>query len=458
MKTFQLLRVKALCNRAGKLLAVLAAVAFSAVVRVEAQSDPVCTGISQQANAMNITWSNGAPTFLLQRKLDLALDPNWVDVLTTPNSEAKVPLDAPTAFYRLQSEATNTVVAFGLLLNGASEVPVTASTATAVGTLSLQRSNLTYYINFSGLSGPATAAHIHAPGTPTNSAGVMIPLTVPAATSGVMSGTLTLTVDQLTNIVNGQSYINIHTTMNPGGEIRSQVVPLHVPISLDGNAETPAVATAATASGALTLIGSQLHYSITYSNLSGPGTAAHIHGPAGPGFPAGVLVPLNSPSGTNGTISGVVTLTPTQLTYLLEGLTYINIHSTVNPGGEIRGQIWPIQLTAALNQAPDGSGSAGTGSAFMTIVSNVLSYTVTFTNLTSNATAGHIHGPAFRGGNAGVIIPFSGVPSATSGTITGSTLLTPQQVYWLMSGQTYVNIHTINFPGGEIRDQLVPAN
>jgi hypothetical protein len=54
---------------------------------------------------------------------------------------------------------------------------------------------------------------------------------------------------------------------------------------------------------------------------------------------AGILVPLNTPTGTSGTISGTLSLTPQVLADVLAGLTYINVHSTTNSGGEIRGQI-----------------------------------------------------------------------------------------------------------------------
>ena len=97
-----------------------------------------------------------------------------------------------------------------------------------------------------------------------------------------------------------------------------------------------------TANGSFSFIGSQLFYSVTYSGLAAPATAAHIHGPADPTVSAGVIVPLATPSGTSGTISGTATLTPTEVAYLLSGLTYVNIHTTTNGGGEIRGQLIPL--------------------------------------------------------------------------------------------------------------------
>lgn len=408
--------------------------------------------------ALGLNWIGGTPPFLLQKKVGLD-DSNWVNLLTTTSRNPIVAKESATAFFRAQGLATNTVWPFTALLNGASEVPAVSTAATGVGAFSLEGSNLSYYISFSGLSAPATAAHFHAAANATNNAGVMVPLSPPAATAGTMSGTLALTQDEITNFVNGLCYVNIHTSVNPGGEIRGQVVPLHMVVTLNAVSEVPPVTNApnATATGSLSFVGSQLFYSVTYSGLSAPATASHIHGPADPTTTAGVLIPLSTPSGTSGTISGTATLTPTEMAYLSSGALYINIHTTNNPGGEIRGQIWPIQLSASLkaaNEVPP-TASPGLGSASMHIVDNVLSYSVNFTNLLSPATAGHIHAPGTPSQNAGVIIPFS-VPAATAATFSGTATLTSQQLFYLMSGLGYVNIHTTNYPGGEIRGQLVP--
>lgn len=82
---------------------------------------------------------------------------------------------------------------------------------------------------------------------------------------------------------------------------------------------------------------------------------------------------------------------------------------------------------------------------------SMLSWRVTYSGLTGPATAGHIHGPAGPGQNAGVVVPFANVAASP---ITGETRITPEQLNQLSSGQWYVNLHTARFPGGEIRGQL----
>jgi hypothetical protein len=80
-----------------------------------------------------------------------------------------------------------------------------------------------------------------------------------------------------------------------------------------------------------------LSWTVNYSGLSGPATAAHIHGPAEPGKNASPAVPFQN-AGVN-PITGSATLTDAQVADLNDGKYYVNIHTAANPGGEIRGQI-----------------------------------------------------------------------------------------------------------------------
>ena len=124
--------------------------------------------------------------------------------------------------------------------------------------------------------------------------------------------------------------------------------------SLTGAAERPTpVTTAATGSATFVSSTSGAVTTITYTvtvtgNLSGPVTAAHIHGPGGVNEAVGIIVPLTvSSTATTGTVvqgsfttTGHATITIAQLlTHMLAGQTYVNLHTAANPGGEIRGQI-----------------------------------------------------------------------------------------------------------------------
>lgn len=405
-----------------------------------------------------VNWAGGVGPFLMQKKNNLS-ESNWVDVLTTGTRSIPVAKEAAAGFVRLAAQTGKTVLPFTALLSGASEVPQNNSAGTAIGTLSLEGTNLTYHVTFSGLSAPATGAHIHAPASATNSAGVVIPFSAPAATAGTISGTASLTPDLVADIVNGNAYVNIHTTNNPGGEIRGQIVPLRFSTTLNGSSEVPAVKTSATGLATFSMVGSEMFYSVTFSGLTGPATGAHIHGPAESTNNANVIIPFSPPAAASGTFSGSVSLTPTQMAYLLAGLTYINIHTATNGGGEIRGQIYPMQFASTLSAGAEvpATTSQGTGNASFSIVNSALNYNITFTNLLSAATGAHIHGPADTTHNANVIVPFS-PPSASSGVLSGSAPLDSQTLLDIISGLTYANIHTTNYPAGEVRGQVLPSN
>lgn len=109
--------------------------------------------------------------------------------------------------------------------------------------------------------------------------------------------------------------------------------------TLDGKAEVPPTASSATGTADLNYdaASKKLSWTVTYSGLSGPATAAHFHGPAEPGKNAGVAVPI--PNAASSPVKGEATLTDAQAADLLGGKYYINIHTAANPGGEIRGQV-----------------------------------------------------------------------------------------------------------------------
>lgn len=108
--------------------------------------------------------------------------------------------------------------------------------------------------------------------------------------------------------------------------------------TMSGAQEVPPVASAGTGTVDATFDKStrKLSYTVTYSGLSGPATAAHFHGPAAPGTNAGVIVPFPNPASP---ITGETTLTEAQAVDLLAGRWYANVHSRAHAGGEIRAQV-----------------------------------------------------------------------------------------------------------------------
>jgi len=121
--------------------------------------------------------------------------------------------------------------------------------------------------------------------------------------------------------------------------------------AMTGLEEVPANASPATGFLNITLddvTGGVTVDSGSYSNLLASITASHIHGPAPVGVNAGALIPLTHTGGTSGVLSGGGTLSAPNITDMLSGLTYVNVHTGQFPGGEIRGQLRVVPEPATV--------------------------------------------------------------------------------------------------------------
>lgn len=83
-------------------------------------------------------------------------------------------------------------------------------------------------LTYSGLSGPATAAHFHGPAAPGQNAGVALGI----GTANPAVGSATLDTSQASDLLAGLWYINIHTNQFAAGEIRGQVQVVPLPAAL----------------------------------------------------------------------------------------------------------------------------------------------------------------------------------------------------------------------------------
>ncbi len=108
-------------------------------------------------------------------------------------------------------------------LDGKSEVPPNASAGTGTADIDYDPATkkLSWKLTYSGLSGPATAAHFHGPAEAGKNGGVAV--AIPNATASPAEGSATLTDAQAADLMAGKYYVNVHTAANPGGEIRGQV-------------------------------------------------------------------------------------------------------------------------------------------------------------------------------------------------------------------------------------------
>jgi hypothetical protein len=115
------------------------------------------------------------------------------------------------------------MVNFKASLSGKSEVPpnTTAGTGSVTASYDTDSKKLTWKGSYSGLTGPASAAHFHGPAPAGKNAGVMVPIS-PNGPS--FEGSATLNDAQAKSLMDGDMYVNVHTAANKAGEIRGQLV------------------------------------------------------------------------------------------------------------------------------------------------------------------------------------------------------------------------------------------
>lgn len=108
-------------------------------------------------------------------------------------------------------------------LTGAAETPPTDSkgTGTVVATFDPATKELAWTVDYSGLSGPAIAAHFHGPAPAGKAAPIEVPLKAPLTSP--MKGSATLTASEAKDLADGNMYFNIHTAEHKPGEIRGQM-------------------------------------------------------------------------------------------------------------------------------------------------------------------------------------------------------------------------------------------
>lgn len=219
----------------------------------------------------------------------------------------------------------------------------------------------------------------------------------------------------------------------------------------NGTQEVPPNASPALGGGQFLIdtIANTVTYHLAFTGLGSAEVGAHIHGPAAPGANAAVVLPL--PPGNPK--AGVWNYPEAFEADILAGRAYVNIHTAGIPGGEIRGQIVPLnaQLNGAQETPPVATPGSGWGVFAIDTSTNTLQYWVAFGGLTGAETAAHIHGTALH--------------QAAGGVLTALPAGSPKVGVWnypealesdILTGKTYVNIHSVPNPGGEIRGQIVP--
>jgi hypothetical protein len=252
-------------------------------------------------------------------------------------------------------------------LEGAQEVPAVNTQAT--GLVSIQvtdRGQLKFKATVGNIQ-DITAAHIHVGDRGVNGgvAATLFATKTPVDVGAPRTIRGTLGDDDiqpvgggsvaalLTQLRASNGYVNVHTTGNPAGELRGQIVnnTFAANFALAGGQEVPAVNTLATGTGSISVRNNQIQFKLMVAGIQDV-TNAHIHlgangangaaiatlfGPnAGADFPRRGLLARGTL--TDAALQGGFTVA-TLLDELQAGNIYVNIHTLGNPTGEIRGQV-----------------------------------------------------------------------------------------------------------------------
>ena len=235
-------------------------------------------------------------------------------------------------------------------LNSSNSIPaVTGRNETGIITLSLFDDNsLEFIIIINNLSSTdeLSAAHVHK-GDPVSTGSVEITLvdgTDITFSGNTASGTITLTADQISTLQGSDVYVNVHSTDIPSGLVRGQIdksIDNAYNVALSpSNAVPPIVGRAEEGNAYFRIVGSTMYFKVSVSSLDATDaiTAGHIHEGSSTEN-GGVLVSLDITDETQLDVTKSVTLSSDELAKINNDELYVNIHSTQQPSGLLRGQI-----------------------------------------------------------------------------------------------------------------------
>jgi hypothetical protein len=247
---------------------------------------------------------------------------------------------------------------FAGALTGGNQAP-TPVTTNAMGTVIVRYDPSTNMLeltgDYQGLSSTITSATLNGP-APYNANGpVITSMTQTGGTTGTLTLSAILSDEREADLYSGLLYVNVTTNDFNQGEIRVQLYNTSVGQSyyftgnLQGSQEVPQVNTTGigTVTSLLDARTGIVFVTGSFSGLSSNATMAHIH-QALPGQTGPPIVTLSVSMATSGTVTGSDTLTGDQVVAMINGGTYVNIHSETFPNGELRAQLGNLVLPLKL--------------------------------------------------------------------------------------------------------------
>jgi len=286
-----------------------------------------------------------------------------------------------------------------------------------------------------------------------------------------ISETWGIDTTNLFNLMAGDLYINIHTSAFLAGEIRGQIeqTELIFAFCMDGSQADAGNGTGSDHLGfgvlALTEDCSTLRVYVEHDIPADSVLDSHIH-----------FAPPNSNGavqfGFSSSLSPIVenwALAPGDVQNLLDGNLYVNIHSDLLLAGEIRGQIPGVLTSDAASYYPTfesnldsrqaeacvGTGSNNTGTATLELKKGGKELTVAISHTipADSVIDGHIHA-ADSCVNGPVVFGFASSTSA----VEEIWYLSENDIVDMLQGGLYINLHSTEFPAGEIRGQIAKTS
>lgn len=469
-------------------------------------SSPLATQIDGGAHLhLGLPGSNGGIQITLNATTDVdglngVFDP--LDNTFTLTAEQQTALESgaiyanihsanfPSGELRGQVGATERIV-FRAHLAAANEIPLTTSLASGQILLSLTDNSLIVTGSFSGLESDIAidilgGIHLHTAVAGRNG-DIFFPLVINidednrGASLEAISNTYPVTPGIVDTLLQRGLYVNIHTLDNMTGELRGQVLPesqyvLTAPLT--GTQEIPDVSTSAYGMVKLEVSGSRAIASGSYNDLSSAlnldivgGTHIHSGLPGQNGDIVFVLNPeldLDNQNGVFGAAANMIAIDAEQRAALRARGTYVNVHTLTNAGGEVRGNLlgeaanyFFSPLSGASEAVPVNTSARGM--VAMEVSANASVAVGSFDNLSSPvatdiAGGAHLH-TGFAGQNGPILEALNITDPTTSGEFNATDNrfeLSSGALDSLRERLIYVNIHSTENMGGELRGQVLP--
>lgn len=347
-------------------------------------------------------------------------------------------------------------------MSGGNEAPAVTTDAIGVATVTFNEDYTEATVNatVSNLSSAFAGAHIHL-GFPDENGNVVFDLT-PDFNQGRIQSSIQVTREDVARFVNGQYYLNVHTEDFPAGELRGNLSleSAHSFVTLmSSDEEVPANGSEAIGLASLHYTGNTnvLEVRVQTSGLSGPITGIHLH--AGDFGENGPVVENLTPF-VNGNTVNVKLDAGDYIDLLRNDSIYLNVHTALYPGGEIRGNFFQIEglafdtwLSGGQEVPSIDNGAFGFALGFVNSSLDSMNVAVLADNLSDTLTGAHFHtGPLNMNGPVAINLTddiegnliVNDEPIAVTSDVLASFL----------TGELYINLHTSTYPGGELRGQV----